>query len=219
MKHAARAALALILAALLSPSAWAQSMMPPGTPATPGTACGAEGVGLDPLSRAVVRGAYPGQRVDERGNWVQCNRPCIGDSKPREWMANGNTCTTASARGYSGVDDQRLNRVLLHGTYGVWRQGDGPTMGVLVERCDDGVRTVAHSSCVQVAAEPVAPASAAPPASAPTPVAAPGCGRATVRRDGLTAVYAGPRLPEGASAVVRLGARDVRVWCRNGRLV
>lgn len=45
---------------------------------TPGTACGARGVGrLDagPFRGAIVEREAPGQRVDEGGNWVICAMP------------------------------------------------------------------------------------------------------------------------------------------------
>ena len=43
---------------------------------TPGTACGAPGVGVLPAGARVAR-AEPGWRVDDRGRWVECDRPCI----------------------------------------------------------------------------------------------------------------------------------------------
>lgn len=206
----------LIILALLPALVSAQMLMPPGTPATPGSACGAPGVGFDPVSRGVVAMTSPNYRVDERGNWAQCDRPCLADSKPREWTVDGHACTTAPTRhGYSGVDDPRLDRALRHGTYGSWRAND--QRGLLIEKCDDGERTVVYSSCSAPPAPPASVASAPAVVAPPAPVD-PGCGRQTLRRGGLTAVYPGPVLTEGASSTVRLGLRYVPVWCRDGRL-
>lgn len=272
--RAALAWIAIILSIVIGmtqiPIARSQTMLPPGTPATPNSVCGAEGVGLDPVSHAIVRRQTPGYRVDERGNWVECDRPCIpaaGQGEAfRTWSVGPHQCTTFDSYA-SDAGNRARDRVLRHGEFGYWQQWLGQMRGHLIEQCDDGRRSAVSVTCEPathcdtsirierdgvaysydarpserrvplgatvdalsddgrrwpvacVDGDLVAPTVLPPPPpavrpSAPAAPAEPGCGPQTIRRGGQTAVYAGPRVAEGGSVVVRLGMRYVPVWCR-----
>jgi hypothetical protein len=95
------------------------------------------------------------------GYWWTCPAPvyvpppklpadCVPQSQGfRTWTVDGNTCTTAR-RNAPSLNDPARDRVIRHGRFDVWSQWTGSMRGSLIERCTDGVRTVAGSSCEPV---------------------------------------------------------------------
>jgi hypothetical protein len=175
------------------------------------TACGEGGIGEiysgDRAGQIERRAGKHGQRVNASGFWEagctppaavapRAPAPCIPVEygKPRTWTAGGYTCTTAPARpGYSGVDDPRLDQVLIHGAYGVWRQTEGGMRGLLVEQCDDGRRAQRVATCQ-------------PATHCDTQI--------TVDRDGVSYTYDGRPAGAGVPAGGRVDAvaADGRRW-------
>lgn len=117
---------------------------------TPGTACGAPGVGVLPAGARVAR-AEPGWRVDDRGRWVECDRPCIPPAGQHEavrvWSEGPHTCTSLLRSSGQSSGHPSRDRVLRHGELGAWQQWTGAMRGRLVEQCEDGTRAVRQSTC------------------------------------------------------------------------
>lgn len=147
--------LLLILLFLLPALADAQTDQPCGKG---GTALGASGQVITKTDQeATEQGAY----IKADGYWWTCPAPayvpppvlprdCVPAGQGfREWTVNGHTCTTARKTATSPTDPAR-DRVIRHGKFDVWQQWTGSTRGSLIERCTDGVRTVAGSSCEPV---------------------------------------------------------------------
>jgi hypothetical protein len=113
---------------------------------TPGTACGAPGVGVAHGGNYRVARHEPGWRVDDSGHWTECDRPCVPPgataSDYRTWSVGPHRCTT---RIRSGVG--RRDETIRHGEATTWRQWTGSMRGELIERCDDGVRSVVAVTC------------------------------------------------------------------------
>ena len=100
-------------------------------------------------------------RIKADGFWWTCEAPayvpppvlprdCVPpDQGFRTWSVGPYTCTTAR-RNASSADDPARDRVILHGRIAAWQQWTGSMRGALIERCTNGVRTVAGSSCEPV---------------------------------------------------------------------
>lgn len=120
--------------------------------ATPGTQCGAPGVGYSDVTRGMLARDNPnaaaGWRVDDAGKWIECNRSCppVQPEAFRTWSQGSSVCTTYHRYDSDGRSPAR-DRVLLHGQLGRWEQWLGSMRGVLHERCDDGVRTRTLATC------------------------------------------------------------------------
>lgn len=125
----------------------AASAVADGLAVTPGTACGAPGVGrVD--GRGVEKGQRPGRRVDESGRWVDCDRACE-PARPeafRTWSQGDAVCTTYSRYASSPTHPAR-DRGLVHGELGRWEQWQGAMRGALTELCLDGQRKVLAATC------------------------------------------------------------------------
>lgn len=81
---------------------------------------------------------------------VQPPRDCVPEGQGfRTWTVGSNTCTTAR-RNASSANDPARDRLIRHGRIDVWHQWTGSMRGRLIERCTDGARTVAGSSCEPV---------------------------------------------------------------------
>lgn len=118
---------------------------------TPGTGCGAPGVGFPAGGGRRLARHAPGWRVDDGGRWVECDRPCVPAgataSDYRTWSAGAHQCSTRIRAGVG-----RRDEVILHGQATTWRQWTGPMRGTLIERCDDGVRSVVATTCAPAVA-------------------------------------------------------------------
>lgn len=122
---------------LLVPFAVAcQTLMPMGTMLTPNTKCGAEGVGRT-ISGGIVRMALPGNKVNENGMWVSCDRTCGGDQKFVEWSEGGNKCTSAVPEA-SGPTHHARFQGILHQQYADYVDFSGRYNGMVRLRCEDG---------------------------------------------------------------------------------
>lgn len=116
---------------------------------TPDTKCGAEGIGIG-SDNSVSKRKEAGWRVDSKGFWIQCDRPCA----PIEgqvtdfltWKQGDNECTTRDAY-QSNPSSPARNRMLGHHELGVWEQWHGPMRGRLHEWCDDSKRTRTLATC------------------------------------------------------------------------
>lgn len=131
--------LKLFLILLFPITVFSQTQMPMGTMVTPNTECGADGVGRT-ASGNIVRMALPGNRVNEQGNWIACDRPCIGNNQYQkflEWSESGNKCTSAVPEASSGLHHSRFQGV-LHQQYADYVDFSGRYNGMLRLRCDDG---------------------------------------------------------------------------------
>jgi len=126
-------------------------------PALAATECGQPGTGKIADGTVQTRTAEQarGTFVADDGFWTLCppskaappSAPCVPQTTSfREWSQGPYNCTTAD--GYaSSSDSPARDRVLLHGQSGMWRQWQGPMRGALIERCNDGVRTVVTAFC------------------------------------------------------------------------
>lgn len=146
-----------VIVLLVGAATMAQIAPPPAASAplqvTPGTECGATGVGRMPGFGMLAKdnaNAADGWRVDADGVWQRCNQPCPPEPGEHEafrvWAQDGRVCTTYD-RYATSADDPARNRALRHGELGVWRQWLGGMRGQLHERCTDGKRAVTLSTC------------------------------------------------------------------------
>lgn len=111
-------------------------------PLTPGSACGAPGVGIRRVDGAVVREAagIAGWHVDPDGGWTTCTMPpppADCEFGRREWQAGGRTCTHWTF----------APATLQHGKAYVLRTGFGPLEGMAVYRCDAGRLQTIMAAC------------------------------------------------------------------------
>lgn len=136
----------LIASVVMAQPGQSQHASAPALVVTPDSACGAKAVGRDPLSYLVLEREAPGQRVDNRGVWVDCDRPCPAAPTFKIWTADGLVCTTEVA-GDADPSSPARDRTLLHGQSGHWQQLVGPTRGALSEQCRDGSRVTTGASC------------------------------------------------------------------------
>lgn len=199
-------ALAALVAVVVPTPAHGQPAAPaasaPTDPITYGRDCGEAGVGrlvgrAEPVARSASDAA--GLRVAEDGFWTHCDAPAAPPPAPSDcYPARPDAARTWSSGGLSCTSQvPPTDRVIQHGRSAAWLQSSGATSGVLVERCDDGVRSVIGATCT----------------SAST------CGpRVEATRAGRVYVYAGAgSLPLGASIMLR--AADGSTWpatCRGG---
>lgn len=121
---------------------------------TPNSECGALATGYKADgSREIVTDTVPWAHVGADGVWTPCPvaqpkppepRPCPATQGWRTWSVGEYECTTRLA----GTTEARgLDRALASGETGFWRQWLGPMRGQLIERCQDGVRTVSGKTC------------------------------------------------------------------------
>lgn len=119
--------------------------VPPGTPPTLDSACGAEGVGKAP-DGAIVRMTLAGNRVDARGHWIACDRPCPGTQRFPVWSEGASQCTTEHPDATSATHWRR-DQGAMHGASQVFVADTGRFNGLYVYRCDDGVKVPVVARC------------------------------------------------------------------------
>ena len=164
-KVIARAFLALIIALPLAPALLlAQPASAPAAALTEAditrdSACGSPGVGRvyagERREQIERREGKPGYRVTAEGYWsVGCKAPapppppkaCPGTGRPVEWTVGEHTCTTERPR-IGSTPPSGLQQGIRSGNTQTFHQWFGPMRGVLVERCDDGARSVVSATC------------------------------------------------------------------------
>lgn len=115
--------------------------------ATPDTACGAPGIGRDPLTQAMVE--YPqglaGNRVGPDSVWRACEQPCGGDQKPRTWKVGPYSCT--SDVGASDPRDPSRVQGAAYGQRTGVQQWTGPARGQLTLECRDSGLVEVAATC------------------------------------------------------------------------
>ena len=149
-----RRALSIMALAMLPAFAMAQ---------TAPVACGVGGTAKIASGELVTRSAASaaGLQIKEDGYWwtclppayvppVQPPKPCVPQNQGfRTWTVGEHSCTTYRKYASSATDPAR-DRVIDHNRIGIWNQWTGSMRGQLIERCTDGVRTVAGATCAPV---------------------------------------------------------------------
>lgn len=198
--------LKFLLIMLMSTGVFSQTLMPADSMMTPNTECGALGVGRMPNGN-IIKMALPGNRVNEQGTWVSCDRACGGDQKFVEWSEGANKCTSAVPEA-SGPTHHARFQGIPHRRYADYVDFLGRYNGMVRLRCEDGILKREIEVCRDTLMG--------------------GCNEDTavaeVRPGGSKRwyYYNASRTPVGNGGVVKAvaeGGRTMDLVCREGRLV